>query len=248
MTGLAFEARGMTWEIYQDKLRAMGGVVEEFVPGTVKQSPSGQFRIEPTGGIIPVSTHDQVLGGANGLIFLGCRFPADPAYRLDIQARSAKVAKALAGKGVLGRFGIDFISVKEGNAWRHLAIEINLRKGGTTHPFFMLQFLTDGHYNAETGEFLTPAGQPRCYYASDNLESKNYRGLTPYDLVDIAVVNGLHFHAATGEGVAFHLIGALSEFGKLGVVCIGPTYEHADALYYRTVEVLDRECNPGTRR
>ena len=36
-------------------------------------------------------------------------------------------------------------------------------------------------------------------------------------------MNGLHFHAATGEGVAFHLIGALSEFGKLGVVCIGET-------------------------
>ena len=40
--------------------------------------------------------------------------------------------------------------------------------------------------------------------------------MTPYDLVDIAVLNGLHFHAAAGEGVAFHLIGALSEFGKLG--------------------------------
>jgi len=102
--------------------------------------------------------------------------------------------------------------------------------------------LTDGRYAVETGEFLTPAGRPRWYYASDNLESPRYRGLTPYDLVDIAVVNGLHFHAATGEGVAFHLIGALSEFGKLGVVCIGETEERADHLYRRTVEVLDREC------
>ena len=107
----------------------------------------------------------------------------------------------------------------------------------------MLQFLTDGRYDTEKGEFLTPGGQPRCYYASDNLESERYRGLTPYDLVDIAVVNGLHFHAATGEGVAFHLISALSEFGKLGVVCIGETQERADALYRRTVEVLNRECN-----
>jgi PGM1 C-terminal domain len=106
----------------------------------------------------------------------------------------------------------------------------------------MLQFLTDGRYAAETGEFLTPAGHPRWYYASDNLESHRYRGLTPYDLVDIAVVNGLHFHAATGEGVAFHLIGALSEFGKLGVVCIGETEQRATHPYRRTVEVLDREC------
>jgi len=242
LPSLSFEARGMTFELYQSKLAAMGGIVEEFIPGAVKQSPSAQFRITPVGAIEAVSTHDQVLGGANGQIFLGCRFPADKAYRLDIQAQGEKAARALAGKGVLGRFGVDFISVKEGDAWRHVAIEINLRKGGTTHPFLMLQFLTDGRYDAASGEFLTPSGQPRCYYASDNLESERYRGLTPYDLVDIAVVNGLHFHAATGEGVAFHLIGALSEFGKLGVVCIGATQARADDLHRRTVEVLDREC------
>jgi hypothetical protein len=241
LPSLAFEAGGMTWELYQQKLRSMGGIVEEFIPGEIKRSPSVQLRIDPMGRIEAVSTHDQVLGGANSQVFLGCRFPAHEGYRSEIQARGAKVAQALASKGVRGRLGLDFISVKEGNVWRHVAIEINLRKGGTTHPFLMLQFLTDGRYDTETGEFLTPTGGRRCYYASDNLESERYRGLTPHDLVDIAVVNGLHFHAATGEGVAFHLIGALSEFGKIGVVCIGQTQEHADALYRTTVEVLDKE-------
>ncbi|MGA2289814.1 peptide ligase PGM1-related protein [Bradyrhizobium sp.] len=37
------------------------------------------------------------------------------------------------------------------------------------------------------------------------------------------------------------MIGALSEFGKLGVVCIGATPERADSFYRRTIEVLDRE-------
>jgi hypothetical protein len=54
----------MTWDLYEDKLRAMGGIVEEFVPGAIKRSPSAQFRIDPVGGISAVSTHDQVLGGA----------------------------------------------------------------------------------------------------------------------------------------------------------------------------------------
>jgi PGM1 C-terminal domain len=240
---LAFEARGMTWDLYQEKLRAMGGIVEEFVAGDVKQSPSVQIRVDPTGRLDPISTHDQVLGGRSGQIFLGCRFPADEEYRLDIQASGMKAARILADKGVLGRFGIDFISVKQEDVWRHLAIEINLRKGGTTHPFLMLQFLTDGRYDPDTGQFVTSTGRPRCYYASDNLESERYRGLTPDDLIDIAVLNRLHFHAATGEGVAFHLIGALSEFGKLGVVCIGETPERAEAFYRRTVEVLDAEVN-----
>lgn len=239
---LAFEARDMTFELYERKFSAMGGIVEEWIPGKVKESPSVQFRVDPAGRLEVVSSHDQVLGGLNGQIFLGARFPAADAYRLDIQREATKAAAVLAAKGVLGRFGIDFISVYEGGAWRHVAIEINLRKGGTTHPFQMLQFLTDGHLDRETGEFFTPSGRPRCYYASDNLESEAYRGLTPDDLIDIAVLNGLHFHAATGEGVVFHLIGALSEFGKLGVVAIGATHERAGALYRKTVEVLDREC------
>jgi hypothetical protein len=60
----------------------------------------------------------------------------------------------LAEKGVIGRFSIDFISVKEADAWKHYGIEINLRKGGTTHPLLMLQFLTDGEYNADTGAYF----------------------------------------------------------------------------------------------
>jgi hypothetical protein len=173
-------------------------------------------------------------------VFLGCRFPADPAYRMSIQSEAARVAGALAQRGALGRLGVDFVSVRRGGAWVNYAIEINLRKGGTTHPFLMLQFLTDGAYDPETGEFRTPAGQTRCYYATDNLQSQDYRGLTPHDLVDIAVVNGLHYDGAVNEGAVFHLIGALSEFGKLGVVCVGATRERADSVYRRTVDILDR--------
>ncbi len=244
---LAFEAPSMTWDQYLEKIGSMGAIVEEFVPGADKRSPSAQLRIDPTGRIEAVSTHDQVLGGPSGQIFLGCRFPAALDYRLAVQQRGLDAARVLADKGALGRFSVDFISVRQPEGWRHVAIEINLRKGGTTHPFQMLQFLTDGQYDTATGQFLTPAGQTRCYYASDNLESEAYRGLTPYDLIDISVINGLHFHAATGQGVAFHLIGALSEFGKLGVVCIGGTHDAADALYRRTVGVLEAEGTTGHR-
>ena len=244
LPNMTFEARGMTWELYQEKLLAMGGIVEEFIPGAEKTSPSAQFRVNPLGQLEPISTHDQVLGGQSQQIFMGCRFPANAEYRLDIQDLGMRAAHRLVEKGVLGRFGIDFVSVKEADGWRHLAIEINLRKGGTTHPFQMLQFLTDGQYDALTGRFLTPTGGARCYYASDNIESPNYRGLSPDDLIDITAANNLHFHAATAEGVAFHLIGALSQFGKLGVVCIGADQTRADALFKRTIDVLEAATRP----
>jgi hypothetical protein len=217
LPALAFEARDMSWAVYGAKIREMGAIVEEFVEGAVKRSPSVQYRIDPLGQIEVISTHDQLLGGRSNQVFLGCRFPADVSYRLNIQEEGLKAARILRDRGVLGRFGIDFLSVWDSSGWRHRAIEINLRKGGTTHPFMMLQFLTDGRYDSASGEFRTPSGASCCYFASDNLEAPVYRGLTPADLLDIVVVNGLHFNGATQQGVVFHLIGALSEYGKLGL-------------------------------
>ncbi|MCB1742263.1 MAG: carboxylate-amine ligase [Gammaproteobacteria bacterium] len=245
---LCFEDRSMGYERYAEKFAQMHGIVEVWIEGAVKRSPSAQCRITPLGEVEMISTHDQVLGGPSGQIFLGCTFPADAAYRLQIQSAGLEVAKVLREQGALGRFAVDFVSVRcdgegDGENWRHYAIEVNLRKGGTTHTFRILQFLTDGAYDPDTGRFMTPTGAVRVYKASDNLRSEHYMRLTPDDLMDIAVEHGLHFNASTQEGVFFHLIGALSGFGKLGIVCVSDTPEHASALFDRTVSILDEESS-----
>jgi hypothetical protein len=175
-------------------------------------------------------------------MFIGASFPASDEYSISLAKAGKKIADVLAEKGTLGRFAIDFISVKENNEWIHYAIEINLRKGGTTHPYFMLQFLTDGRYNAEKGEYLTASGNKRFYFSTDNVNNENYRGLTPQDLFDIAMFHSLMYDGASQEGVMFHLVGALSQYGKLGVVCIGDTAEKAKEYYDRVIYVLDKEC------
>ncbi|MEM9782629.1 MAG: peptide ligase PGM1-related protein [Pseudomonadota bacterium] len=246
LPAMDFVAEGMSWDRFEAKFVEMGGIAEIFVEGDVKESPSVQFRIDPAGRLETVSTHDQITGGAAGQVFHGCRFPAHADYRLDIQASGKRAAEVLRRRGVLGRFGIDFISVRDGGRWRHFAVEINLRKGGTTHPYQMLQFLTDGTFDEETGTYLGSGGRPLYYYASDNLQAPHYRGLTPDDLIDIVVDNGLHFHTATQEGVVFHLIGALSEYGKLGLVCVAGSEGGAAELYNQTVGVLDREGRRST--
>ena len=239
---IRFEASDESWERYCHKFTEMGGIVECFVEGTEVRSPSVQCRIDPLGEVTIISTHDQVLGGPSGQIFLGSTFPADAEYSRDIQEAGWRVAEVLKQRGALGRFAIDFISVKREERWEHAAIEINLRKGGTTHPYLMLRFLTDGTYDPENGLYCTPTGQPCYYYASDNLQSPAYKGLTPDDLVDISVDFGLHFDGAAQQGVVFHLIGALSEYGKLGTVCIGDNRQSAEKFYRDTVAVLDREA------
>ncbi len=74
-----------TSETYFDKFAKMGGIVEEFIEADEKHSPSAQLRIGPRGDVLPISTHDQILGGPSGQVFLGCRFPARDDYRLGIQ-------------------------------------------------------------------------------------------------------------------------------------------------------------------
>jgi hypothetical protein len=211
---LRFEAPNETWENFAGKYAEMKGVVEAFVEGEVKTSPSVQCRVNPIGEPQMISTHDQVLGGPSGQVYLGCTFPAADDYRLEIQRSGALIADVLAKKGVIGRFGIDYVSVRDvGGNWQHYAIEVNLRKGGTTHPFLTLKFLTGGTYNEEDGLFYAQSGRPKYYYATDTVQSDRYKGLRPEDLVDISVYHGLHFHGPTERGIVFHLIGALSEFG-----------------------------------
>ncbi|MDZ4793506.1 MAG: peptide ligase PGM1-related protein [Bacteroidota bacterium] len=242
-SNLKLVAPDLSYDKFLQKFEGMSGIVEEFLEGEIKESPSVQCRITPTGAIEIISTHDQELGGESGQVYIGAQFPASASYAVELGVMGRKVAQALKNKGVLGRFAVDFISVEEADGWKHYPIEINLRKGGTTHPFLMLQFLTDGIYNAEEGTYFTAKGNSvRYYFCSDNLKSDKYRGLSPHDLIDIAMVNDLHYDGTSQEGVMFHLIGALSQYGKLGVVCIGSTPERAREFYARIVAVLEKEC------
>ncbi|MCW3091958.1 MAG: hypothetical protein JWP81_3027 [Ferruginibacter sp.] len=234
-------AKDMSIDLFLRKFKLMEGVAEAFIDGETKVSPSVQCRINPRGEVTVISTHDQVLGGESGQVFIGAHFPANAAYRAEISAMGRAIALVLKKQGVLGRFSIDFISVKVNGVWQHYAIEINIRKGGTTHPFLMLQFLTNGHYDEESGLFETPNKENRYYYTSDNLQSEAYKGLVPQDLINIAMFHGLHFDGATQKGVMFHMIGALSQYGKMGIVCIGASPEEAYSLYEKTIEVLDAE-------
>ena len=242
---LKYEAPYETWEGFATKYGEMEGVVEAFVEGEIKHSPSVQCRVNAIGEPQVISTHDQVLGGPSGQVFLGCTFPAADDYRLAIQSAGGDVAQALADEGVIGRFGIDFVSVKERDEWKHYAIEVNLRKGGTTHPFLTLKFLTTGRYDMDSGNFLAASGKPKYYFATDTLQKDRYKGLRAEDLVDIAVYHNLHFHGPSERGVVFHLIGALSEFGKVGLVAIGDNPRQARFLHEQTLQVLDEETGPN---
>jgi hypothetical protein len=242
-TRVRFVAADERWDHYRNELARLGGIVEAFVTGTDVRSPSVQCRIDPSGATQIISTHDQILGGATGQVYLGCSFPAEESCCAGLHAAARRVTDVLASDGVVGRFGIDFVSTRICNEWVHYAIEINLRKGGTTHPFLTLQLLVDGRYDPETGRYQSRTGRPCFYVASDNLCSPAYAALTPDVVIAAAARAGLQYDHATERGVVFHLMGALPQFGKLGAVCIAPTRDGARDLFRETVELLDREAD-----
>ncbi len=243
---MSFQATQETWSTFSGRIPELGAIVEAFVEGEIKLSPSVQGRVTPMGEVEILSTHDQILGGPDGQIYLGCKFPADEDYRLQLQELGLKIGRKLLEKGALERYGVDFITVKQDDGtWDIQAIEINLRKGGTTHPFMTLKLLTNGRYQLSTGLFYSQQGRAKYYIATDNLQKDRYRGLLPNDLMDIIADHRLHFDTATETGTVFHLMGSLSEFGKLGLTSIGDSPQQAEDIYNKVVKVLDQETQNG---
>ena len=224
---------------WQQRVEEQGALVEAWLEGGESlSSPSVQGFIHPGGAVEVLSTHEQILGGPNGQTYLGCRFPADGAYRQALMEHGQRVGQALAAEGALERFGVDFIARRLCGEWDLQAIEVNLRQGGTTHPYLALCALTSGRLDPASGRFLTPTGEALHYQATDNLCDDRLRGLLPMDLIDIVAEAGLHYDPARLRGSVFHLLGCLSEFGKLGMTSIGRDDQEADGVFRATVERL----------
>ena len=225
---LALEAAGVGAGAYLAKLAARGGIVEERITGAELRSPSVQLQISPTGEVDVVSTHDQVLDGQS---YLGCRFPAEPAYAPVITEQARRIGRRLAAEGVIGRSAVDFVVVRDRRgAWRPYAIEINLRKGGTTHPFATLAQLTGGAYDARAACFRTPLGAPKHYVATDHLEAPSLMWLGRDGVLALAR-RGLGFDRLLGRGVVLHMLSSLDRLGRVGLTAIGDSAAEAQRRY-----------------
>ncbi len=229
-----FCAAEESWPSFAAKIAAEGAVVEVLARAEGMASPSVQLRIAPDASYEIISTHDQILGGPENQVYLGCRFPASAEYRKEIQDHAVKVAEVLAAEGVIGSFGIDFIVIRGMGVFLS---EINLRMGGTTHPFWMARLATGGVYDPVEGE-LRAGDRTKHYVATDNLKSPSLVGRTPSEVIETIGKADLWFDPDTATGTCLHLLGALPA-GKMGVTCIADSPEGADELYRRTVAVLD---------
>jgi hypothetical protein len=229
-----------------------GGVVEEFLSGVEFTSPSVQLEILPDGHAFVLATHEQVLGGESGQVFLGCRFPASSVYAAELARYSQTVGEHLSSRGVVGRVSVDFGAVRDAtSAWRLYALEMNLRKGGTTHPYAALRNLVPGSYDADKGRWVCDRDDsPRAYVCTDNCVDEAWVNLSPASVIEWVAAAGLRFDYHTGSGVVLHMLSGLAIDGRFGLTAIARDDAEALLLFDRTREVVSRAAanqEPSTR-
>ncbi len=235
---------GDDWSGFVQKLTVMGGIVEEYLSTEGLQSPSAQLLIHPTGTVHVISTHDQILGGADDQTFVGCSFPAHESYRQRVQEAALTIGRELADHGVIGHLSIDFLADTLNPDAAVTALEINLRRGGATAPFHFINTVVAGVHDDVSGAYQGRDGLPRAYVASDRIHVPDLVGTTVKELVSATINAGLHYDPDTQTGTLLFALGALAEFGKYGLVAIGRSPQEARDFYDRTLATV-QECALG---
>lgn len=211
---------------------ANGAALEEYVGGSWFSSPSAQVDIGPGGDVSVLSTHEQVLGGESGQVYLGCRFPASFRYATEIADHALSIGRQLARAGAIGRCGVDFVAAGTADGGHTVAaVDINLRKGGTTHPYTVLRNLVPGNYDRDRARWISSIdGSERSYVATDNAVDPAWQGLAPSEVIARLRADGLEFDSATRVGVVLHMLTGLAIDGRFGMTAVGRSPQEADDL------------------
>ena len=115
---------------------------------------------------------------------------------------------------------VDGCSSTPASRWDVFALEINLRKGGTTHPFAALRNLAPGHYDIDSGQWVTLDGSPRYYESTDNLLDPSWQGRPPSEVIRAVSDAGFQFDPTSKAGVVLHMLSCLAIDGRFGLTAV----------------------------
>jgi hypothetical protein len=231
-TDLKFENQTLTDEKFFAEFKRKEGIVEEWIEGEEKLSPSVQVRIHPSGEVEVLSTHEQIL---NGQVYQGAIFPADKAYRAKLNQYGRSIGEKMRDEGVIGDFAVDFIATPSKSkdavgGYDLFGIEINLREGGTTHPREVTKVMTGAVYDEQAG--LLRAGNNKVYYtSSDNVFFPELKGVDPDEFIAFLREKNLLYDSETMTGIVPQLLGILPIEGKFGFVAIAKHPRTAKKIY-----------------
>jgi hypothetical protein len=107
-----------------------------------------------------------------------------------------------------------------------------------------LKLLTHGSTDEISGVFYSDTLQERCYVSSDCIQSENLKKLVPMDIKDIFDKRkDLNWCPDRQTGIVCHLLGCVSDNGKIGMTSIARTPYRAQHQFDRAVAFLLSESN-----
>lgn len=227
-------------DTFHSMMRNEGAAVEQFIPGIENATfPSVQSEILPDGTVRVISSHEQILIDRNN--YVGAHLSADKAYRRVIEKFALEVAKELAARGVVGRFGTDFAAIKQADgSYDVYFIENNIRLTGTTHPMVAAAGLAGGVY--KRGAVRGDLGAVR-YKSMDHDVRPNLVGMSVdrfLSYFERRENQDVLFDPQKRSGVLFHLVPAVKAAGNVGYTIIGETRKAVAAIQKRLTEQLNR--------
>ena len=210
-----------------------GGIVEKFIDGLFKTSPSAQGMIYPNGRVEIISTHEQILDGQT---YKGAIFPANESYRGILQEHAWRVGQELfENNKIIGPFAVDYVAVSRSSDLNVdviiYPVEINIRRGGTSYPYLIAKLATDSVYDPFDGELKAPDGNRIYYIATDNFKSKAFKGRTEEELFETISNMKILFKPGQQVGVSPYLLIAAYEYEKFGLIFIANDLETAQKLF-----------------
>ena len=163
-SSLEFSVPTETPEVYFDKFARMGGIVEEFIEAPEKDSPSRAAARQPArrgGRRSRPTTRSSAAPAARSSSAAASPPTTTTGCRSQEAGAPHRHGAGQPRRGQPLRGGLPGLARSDGQTeWKLAALEINLRMGGTTHPYLALQFLTGGQLDHATGLFLL-ADRPR---------------------------------------------------------------------------------------
>ena len=212
------EAESLSVDAFLAAFAKGGGIVEERITGVALESPSVQMRALPDGTVELLSTHDQLLGGASGQKYLGCVFPADPGYAAAIAEPAMVVGRHLAQRGVLGRFAVDFVTVKdEAGEWTPVCDRAEPPQGWDHTPVPDAAVLVRRQLRRRARGLRDPRRRHQVSRRNGPSRSDRLKVLTVEDLFDVVV--------------------------RIGMTAVGDSPEEAWQIYQEAESVLLREAD-----
>lgn len=235
---MRFQQKDLDFAEFANRMEA-GGIIEVFLEGDNFYSPSSQGYIHPNLKVELLATHEQVLD-KSGMKFLGCRFPAPADIRDHIAEWTKEIGSELSQIGVIGFFSVDYIVYENEKGEEEIkVIEINIRQGGTTHPYQTAKLVTNAKFNDAKGILESSNGNPVHYFANDNFCLENLKHSAPKNLIGHLEKKNVLFNPRSQKGAVLHMLNSMSRFGKIGYTVIGSSKDEVDGIRLELEKVVD---------